>query len=74
MTTTTAPETAAKITLRIRQADREEAYDNACEAFAAIEALQGTALWLDLPIETRRALSAAHAHLDALTDALNEIV
>ena len=74
MTTTTRTETAAEITLRIRQADREEAYEHACDAFAAIEALQGTDLWLDLPIETRRALSAAHAHLDALTDALGDVV
>jgi hypothetical protein len=72
--TTTTTETAAEITLRIRQADREEAHENACDAFHAIEALQCTDLWASLPIETRRALSAAHAHLDALTDALGDVV
>ena len=66
--------TAAEITLRIRQNDREEAHDNACDGFHAIEALQRTDLWQDLPAETRRVLCAAHAHLGALADALAGIV
>jgi hypothetical protein len=66
--------TAAEITLRIRQNDREEAHENACDAYHAIEALQRTDLWQDLPVESRRILSAAHAHLGALADALAGIV
>ncbi len=66
--------TAAEITLRIRQNDREEAQENACDAYHAIEALQRTDLWQDLPVESRRVLSAAHAHLGALADAIAEIV
>lgn len=71
---TTHSETAAEIALRIRQNDRETAHDNACDAYHAIEALQRTDLWQDLPLESRRALSAAHAHLGALADALAGIV
>ena len=56
--------------LAIREADREAAHDHGCEAYNAIEALQSTHLWLELPVATRRALSAAHAHLGALTDAI----
>ena len=66
--------TAAEITLRIRQNDREEAHENACDAYHAIEALQRCDTWMDLPVETRRVLSTAHAHLGALADALAGII
>jgi hypothetical protein len=51
-------------------ADQEEAHQNACEAFHAIEALQRTGTWIQLPLSARRQLSAAHATLGALADAL----
>lgn len=51
-------------------ADRDEAHENACEAFHAIEALQATGVWLQLPVSARRQLSAAHATLGMLADAL----
>jgi hypothetical protein len=72
MTTTTHAETAAEITLRIRQNDREEAHENACDAYHAIEALQRTDTWLDLPLTLRRQLSASHALLGGLADAISE--
>ena len=50
--------------------DREEAHENACEAYHAIEALQRTATWMELPLSARRQLSAAHAALGMLADAL----
>jgi len=74
MDSTTHSETAVEIALRIRQNDQEEAHENACDGFHAIEALQRTDLWQDLPAETRRVLCAAHAHLGALADALAGIV
>ena len=46
----------------------------AIDAFNAIEELQSTALWAQLPLETRRVLCAARHHLDALTDTLAEVV
>jgi hypothetical protein len=51
-------------------ADREEAHENACEAFHAIEALQRTSTWMELPLSVQRQLAAAHATLGALADAL----
>lgn len=60
--------------LAAREADREQAHEHTCDAYNAIGALQGTLLWEELPIETRRVLSAAHAHLGALADALAEHV
>lgn len=51
-------------------ADREEAHEDACEAFHAIEALQRTGTWMQLPLSVQRQLSAAHATLGALADAL----
>lgn len=54
--------------------DLNDAHTAGCEAFNAIEELQQTALWERLPIGTRRALCAAHAHLDVLTDQLAEII
>ena len=50
--------------------DRDEAYDNAIDAFRAIEALQATATWLDLPIGLRRQLCASHATLTAIANAI----
>jgi hypothetical protein len=55
-------------------ADLEEAHDHCCDVFNAIEALQGTELWRELPLATRRALSAAHAHVGALEGVLSHIV
>jgi hypothetical protein len=54
--------------------DLEEAHDHTVDACDAIEALQVTDLWGSLPIETRRALCAAHAHLAALADTLAMVV
>lgn len=50
--------------------DHDEAHENACEALQAIEALQTTGVWLQLPRSVQRQLSAAHATLGALADAL----
>lgn len=52
------------------QNDREEAHENACEAYHAIEALQRTATWMQLPLSVRRQLSASHASLGAIAEAL----
>lgn len=60
--------------LAARMTDREQAHEHTCDAYHAIEALQGTHLWEELPIETRRVLCATHAHLGALADALAEHV
>jgi hypothetical protein len=73
MTTTTHSADALRIALQIRQT-LATAHDNTCDGFHAIEALQRTDLWQDLPIETRRVLCAAHAHLGVLADALAGIV
>lgn len=54
------------------RADREEAHENACEAYHAIEALQRTDTWQELPLAVRRVLSASHAVLGALADNLLE--
>jgi hypothetical protein len=54
--------------------DLEEAHDHSVDAIDALEALQVTDLWGQLPIETRRALCAAHAHLAALADTLATVV
>jgi hypothetical protein len=53
-----------------READQEEAHENACEAYHAIEALQRCDTWLELPLSVQRQLSAAHATLGILADAL----
>jgi hypothetical protein len=55
-------------------ADLEEAHDHCCDIWNAIEELQRTDLWRTLPLETRRALSAAHAHAGALEGVLSHIV
>ena len=52
--------------LEAHEADREEAHENACDAFHAIEALQRTDTWLELPLAVQRQLSAAHATLGML--------
>ena len=54
------------------RADREEAYDNACDAYNAIEALQRCDAWQELPLSLRRLLCASHATLGALADALTQ--
>jgi hypothetical protein len=54
--------------------DLEEAHDHSVDAIDALESLQCTDLWPQLPLETRRALSAAHAHLAALADTLATVV
>ena len=55
-------------------ADLEDAHDASADGCNAIEELQATELWQRLPIETRRALCAAHAHLAALADTLATVV
>ena len=52
------------------QNDREEAHENACEAYHALEALQRTATWMELPLSVRKALCTAHASLGMLADAI----
>lgn len=52
--------------------DHSDAWDAAAEAADAIDALQGTDLWPYLPIETRRAISAARVHCQAITATLDE--
>jgi hypothetical protein len=54
--------------------DLTEAHVYCCDMWNAIESLQGTDLWRTLPLETRRALSAAHAHVGALEGVLSHIV
>ena len=54
------------------RADREEAHENACEAYHAIEALQRCDTWQELPLSVRRLLSASHAALGAIADRLLE--
>ena len=54
--------------------DLEEAHDASCDACDAIEALQQTALWDSLPIDTRRAICAARAHMNALAGVLAHTV
>jgi len=50
------------------QGDREEAHENALEAYYALEALQATSTWLALPLPVRRQLCASHALLGGLAD------
>ena len=50
--------------------DREEAHENTCEAYHAIEALQATATWRALPLSVQRQLCAAHAALGGIADGL----
>ena len=55
-------------------ADLEEAHDHCCDIWNAIDDLQQTDVWMVLPIETRRAICAARAHVGALADALSTVV
>jgi hypothetical protein len=55
-------------------ADLEDAHDHTVDACNALEELQVTDLWQSLPIETRRTLCAAHAHLVALADTIATVV
>lgn len=50
--------------------DRDEAHDNALDAYYAIEALQSTATWEVLPLAARRQLCATHALLGAIADGI----
>ena len=52
--------------------DCGEAHDVTCDAYNAIEALQGTDVWLSLPLNLQRQLSAAHATLGGIATALEE--
>lgn len=65
-------ETTTEITGAWRN-DMEEAHENACEAFHAIEALQRTDTWHALPPSVRRTLCAAHASLGVIADGLAEV-
>jgi len=58
--------------LEAHEADREEAHESASEALHAIEALQCTDTWMELPLAVQRQLSAAHATLGALSHGLAE--
>jgi len=58
--------------LEAHEADREEAHESASEALHAIEALQFTDTWMELPLVVQRQLSAAHATLGALSRGLAE--
>ena len=50
--------------------DAIEARDNTIDAYRAIEALQACDVWLSLPPDVRRQLSAAHATLGCLATGL----
>ena len=50
--------------------DLEDAHSHCCDIWHAIEALQSTALWESLPLDTLRVLCGAHAHVGALEGAL----
>lgn len=50
--------------------DRDAAHEAACEAFHAIESLQRTDVWLDLPLSVRHAISCSHAALGAIADGI----
>lgn len=50
--------------------DREEAHEDALDAYHAIEALQSTATWQVLPLSVRRQLCASHALLGGIADEL----
>jgi hypothetical protein len=63
------PVTQSEIAALINN-DREEAHENACDAFHAIEALQSTATWQALPLAVRRHLCATHALLGGIADEL----
>jgi hypothetical protein len=54
--------------------DLYEAQDSSLEIVDAIRDLQRTEAWKILPIETRRLVCGAHAHLCALSDAINNVI
>jgi hypothetical protein len=58
--------TLLELQITARENDRDEAHENACEAYHAIEALQRCATWMDLPLSVRRLLSASHAALGVI--------
>ena len=58
------------MTIQELESDREEAHENACEAYHAIEALQSCQTWMELPFGVRQVLCAAHASLGMIADGL----
>lgn len=50
--------------------DRDEAHEHAVDGLRAIEALQSTNTWHELPLSVRRALCASHAALGSIADAI----
>lgn len=56
------------------KADREEAHENALDAYHAIDALQATDTWQQLPLALRRQLCASHALLGGLADVISDAI
>jgi len=54
-----------------RWTDRDEAHEATATAMDAIEALQATDTWFDLPHEARQAISRAHGVMAALHNGLD---
>lgn len=52
--------------------DRETAHEATIDGLAALEALQSTDVWLQLPLDVQRQLSRAHGVLNALSAAMVE--
>ncbi len=52
--------------------DRETAHEATIDGLAALEALQSTDVWLQLPLDVQRHLSRAHGVLNALSAAMVE--
>jgi hypothetical protein len=50
--------------------DREAADEAACAAITALEALQSTDTWTELPLAVQRDLSRAHGVLLAMANAM----
>ena len=50
--------------------DRETAHEATIDGLAALEALQSTEVWLQLPLDVQRHLSRAHGVLSALATAM----
>ena len=67
---TTTPQAMTTQELISLMNDREEAHENCCDAFHAIEALQATETWKTLPHSVQLAICAAHASLGAIADGL----
>ena len=52
--------------------DRETAHEATLDGLTALEALQSTDVWLQLPLDVQRHLSRAHGVLSALSTAMVE--